>query len=253
MRVDVKKCERRKSDHLIFVSAGNRETFASYAMKHLSDRYDVAVFYYGAEGGKERELMDGVRIFATGEGTKFNALKGLHQSCPELLRGYKSVWVCDDDLVPLPGGVDLLFALIGNFGLKVLSPAHASEGKVSHEIMRPMAGRHVFRYVNFVEMTWPLFESSALADFLDSYDGSLAGWGMDWWFLNYLKADKFPVAAVVDAVQTLNPLDHMKPGGNREIDAYASTQQRYNEWVQVKALRGLNEWQHMNLFTVYRC
>ena len=36
----------------------------------------------------------------------------------------------------------------------------------------------------------PTFQRDKLMEFLAAYDGSLTGWGIDWWYGNFFKADE---------------------------------------------------------------
>jgi hypothetical protein len=241
------KAERPRSRNLIYISAGDRETFASYAIHRLSDHFDVAVFYYGRSAVRKTRLQEGATLFSVGRGAKFNSLKQLVTQTPGLLEAYETVWVCDDDVVPLAGDVRMVPDLLLRFNLRVISPAHAANGKTSHEIMLPAGGRQLLRCSNFVEMTCPMFRSDSLVGFMREYDGSLAGWGVDWWYLNYFGANKRQVAGVIDGVIFYNPFDSEKRGGRREIDRYLSTPQRIRQWERAKRRLGLQEWPHRNL------
>lgn len=247
--VDLLRITRPSKRDLIFVSAGANETFASHALDELSDWFDVAVFDYS--GAIRDELASRAHLYAVGKGTKFNALQQLHQLLPGYLGQYESVWVCDDDLILEHGDARNLTLLVKNFGLKVISPAHSEHGKMSHELMLPFNGNHLFRYVNFVEMGCPMFGTQHLIDFLSVYDGSLDGWGIDWWYLNEFNARDLPVAGIVDSVIFLNPHDKDKPGGKRELDRWADNRVQLQQWLRKREEVGLVEWEKSNVFAVY--
>lgn len=247
MNLRILKAQKSVHKDLIFVSAGDRETFASYALDHLTECFDIAIFYYGRSAARKSRLKEAATFFSIGMGTKFNSLKKLIALSPGMLEPYETVWMCDDDLVPLAGEIRTVPEALRAFSLSVVSPAHAASGKISHDIMLPDPGDHALRCSNFVEMTCPLFRTDALAGFMRQYDGSLAGWGVDWWYLNYLDADKKPVAGVIDDVVFYNPFDREKRGGRREIDRYMSTPGRRRQWGRAKRKYGFQEWPHRNL------
>jgi len=230
--LSITKIEKPKNKDLIFISAGDRETFASFASKNLTGNFDLVIFYYGKNQEKADNLRQSATVFAVGSGTKFNCLKCIHEKMPDLIKSYDTVWVCDDDTVPVKGNIKDAPDILKKFHLKVLSTAHAHEGKISHQVMLPLPGCHIFRYVNFVEMGWPLFSSDSLIDFLNIYDGSLDGWGTDWWFMNYFDANHQMVAGIVDKVVFLNPRDSQKEGGYSEINLYINIKDREMQWMK---------------------
>lgn len=236
---------------MIFISAGDNETFAKYASTYLTGHFDLAIFYYGGNKKKANDLSNVSSIFAVGVGTKFNSLKCMHEKIPDLLHSYETVWVCDDDLVPVKGNIINVPDILKRFHLKVISPAQALKGKISHQIMVQLAGEHIFRYVNFVEMGCPLFQSGSLADFLNVYDGSLSGYGIDWWFMNYFDAGNQLVAGIVDQVVFLNPHDAHKKGGTRELDFYMNNDDQMRQWNKVKKEKNIVEWERKNLYSVF--
>ncbi len=241
------KAEQSRNSNLIFVSAGDRETFATYASSYLADRFDVAIFFYGRSKARKSRLEQAATMFSIGKGTKFNSLKQWLSLAPHMLDPYETVWMCDDDVIPVSGDIRSVPEALRAFNMSVVSPAHAANGKISHRIMLPEPGDHVLRCCNFVEMTCPLFRKDALAGFIGEYDGSLAGWGVDWWYLSYLEADSNPVAGVMDNVVFYNPFDREKRGGRREIDRYMSTPGRRRQWGRAKRRYGFHEWPHRNL------
>ena len=78
------KAERPRSRNLIYVSAGDRETFASYAIDRLTDYFDVAIFYYGRSAMRKTRLQEGATLFSVGRGAKFNSLRQLLSLIPGL-------------------------------------------------------------------------------------------------------------------------------------------------------------------------
>jgi len=249
--LNITKIQKPENRNLIFISAGDCETFAKYASMHLTGYFDLAVFYYGGNERKAKDLSDASTIFAAGVGTKFNSLKCMHEKIPGLLHSYETVWVCDDDLVPVKGNFIDVPDILNRFHLKVISPAQSLKGKISHQIMVQLPGEHIFRYVNFVEMGWPLFRSDALAGFLDIYDGSLSGYGIDWWFMNHFDARNQLVAGIVDQVVFLNPHEARKKGGIRELDLYMDNGDQMRQWNQTKKRNNLLEWERKNLYRVF--
>jgi hypothetical protein len=162
---------------------------------------------------------------------------------PGLLDRYDAVWVVDDDIVVTPPQIEALFSVQARYGLWVLQPSCSPKGRIDIPITAHQAGQHLFRYVNFVEVMAPLFDRVRLTAFLEVYDGSLVGWGIDWWYGNFFEADRFARMAIVDAVVVVNPHAHEKPGsGEREIDLLQPAVERAQAWRAKAATLGLREY-----------
>ncbi|WP_374587391.1 hypothetical protein [Ideonella dechloratans] len=234
----------------IFVSAGDREVFASFAIDRLSSRFDVLVNYYGDDVALGARLQERASYFQARKTTKFKGLKELYQSDPERVRTYRSVWVCDDDLILESGEVDALVSALVAFRADAVAPAFSMAGKISHPITCRLPGEHAFRFTNFIEMNAPMFSGRALCRYLDAFDGSLDGWGNDWWFLNLFDADAQPRVGIVDQVVMINPFDGEKSGEGREIDKAMPTSRRRAQWLSTRDRLGMREWPHRNLFVV---
>jgi hypothetical protein len=240
----------RTRANAIFVSAGDRETFATHAAMHLTDEFDVVVFHYGSDAERRQRFHERATLLAAGSGSKFNALKLLFERQPELFASYQTIWVCDDDIEIRRGSAGMLSRVALLFGIPVISPAHAADGKIDNRIMQHRDGPHLFRFVNYVEMTCPMFLTRLLAQFLAQYDGSLDGWGTDLWYLNFFRSQHLPTAAILDAVVVKNPRAAEKPGGYREIARLASNEVRRAQWQSARERHRLEEWPLRNLFFV---
>jgi hypothetical protein len=88
----------------------------------------------------------------------------------------------------------------------------------------------------------PIFHRDKLDQFLAVFDGSLTGWGIDYWYMNFFNANEFARFAVIDKVPVINPHDEEK--GGREIDRLEPTERRQAAWADVKAKYGLVECPH---------
>lgn len=235
----------------IFISAGDRETFASFAVEQLSDRFDVFVSYYGQDDAHAQALIPRSVLFQRERTTKFKALKRMWRREREAFDGYRSVWVCDDDLVLTVGDPATLPATLAEFRLDVVAPSFAPDGKNSHAITVHVPGGHRLRMTNFTEMGSPMFSADALTRYMAVFDESLDGWGNDWWFLNVLGADDAPRVGIVDGVVMFNPHDAQKPGGRGEIESVVCTDTRRAQWHATRDRLGLSEWPHRNLYIVH--
>jgi hypothetical protein len=89
-----------------------------------------------------------------------------------------------------PAQIDEAFAITEFFEFWIAQPAFSPRGKISHQITS-YAGPHCdYRTVNFIEVGVPIFRREKLIEFLNVYDGSLTGYGIDFWYLSIFKADE---------------------------------------------------------------
>ena len=79
--VNILNVRPQDKNHAIFVSAGDRQTFATYALENLRDTFDILIFQYGSKELEHHHKM-GVRLLAQGTGSKFNALKEIFRKPP---------------------------------------------------------------------------------------------------------------------------------------------------------------------------
>ena len=247
MLTDILSIRPQRNRHAIFISAGDRESFASLALERLSRDFDVLIFQYGSDVEARAKYLERADLVATGRGTKFSNLQDIFRTAPAAIERYSTIWVCDDDLEPEWGDLRLLPAICEDFHLKVVSPAHSRKGKISYDFMTPKIGTHLFRYVTYVEMGCPLFPTKDLTSFLNQYEPTQGGFGDDWWYLNVFNADKVKCAAIVDAVTMVNPHDAKKSGGYREVELLGKIADHRASWREARELHHLREWDRKNL------
>lgn len=221
------------SKNCVFISAGDSERFATYSLEVLSPKYDVLINHYGSDQQK-RGSFSSARLLTARRATKFISMKSVYD---EFIRDkYDWVAVFDDDAKFTRGSMDELVEAGERHGLDIVSPIHDESGRISYRIHMKTDGDHDVRFVNFVEMNFPVFKNSALAKYMDAYDGKLCGWGNDWWYCNVLDTESRSNAAVVDRVVVENP------NSNDQMDNYMPVQMRMEEWIETKFRLGLREW-----------
>jgi hypothetical protein len=223
----------------LFTSAGDRNAVRLWTDGASGRRWDLVVAYYGDDDREYAELSRLASRAFRSKGSKFGNLKKLVTQNPSFLDRYSYVWVCDDDIRIARDQIDELFAISEFFEFWVAQPSFDPQGKISHAITRHAGPDCDFRIVNFVEMNVPLFRRDKLGEFLDVYDGSLAGWGIDYWYMNLFNANEAGRFAVIDRVQVVNPHDVEK--GGREIDRLQTVAERQAAWARVRAKNGLVE------------
>lgn len=244
----------------LFTSAG--DSVSSNVLSWLSGRdsdgadgalFDLVVAYYGDEPDPPC-LSCADRSFRR-RGGKFSNLLHAVRTHLEYFRAFEAIMVADDDLQGLcAADFGRLFAYRRAHDLWVLQPAnHPSLGKADIAELRQDASC-ALRFVNFVEVTCPLFRTDKLLDFLREYqprrlEKPLAGYGIDRWFCQVLLGavdangdvlirDR---CAVVDAVTFINPHDGEKKTGHvhaREIETLQPYEERLEHWRETANARG---------------
>lgn len=228
-----KQLERPNSRFLVFTSAGRHAN--CHAWVKGKRNFDVWITNYSKKENRWAECAD---YYLEREGGKFPNLHFAFKRYPEIFKRYDAVFVADDDLVISASQISDLFEILFEYELDVLQPAFSQLGKWSHKITRAQLFSYL-RYVNFVEVTCPLFRTNKLSDFMAVYDPILVGWGTDHWFMQSLVSDHRKKAAIVDAVVVINPFDEVK--GGREIHTLQVDKIRYAAWKKIQRTRGVSE------------
>src|SRR5262249_558544 len=103
--------------------------------------------------------------------------------------------------------------------------------------------------LSYIEGNVPNFRRDKLVEFPAAFDGSLTGYGIDWWYTNVFGADKLgrfrnffssgelERFVIIDKVQVTNADDPGK--GGREIDRLEPTTLRHNRFL-------LTQFRHVN-------
>lgn len=219
--------------HLVYTSAGNHHNVHQWLIGRST--FDLWVSYYG---NSSFDLAEHCTYLLPRKGSKFQNLKHLLQTHRARLAEYEAVFVLDDDIRLTGRDIEELFSMRREHGITVLQPAFLRCGKVSHRHTR-FDPRHTLRYTNFVEVTCPLFETAALLDFLDRYDGSLVGWGIDWWYMEVLAKRPDFKAAIIDRIPCVNPRERQKGLKHREIDTLQPRAERRAHWETTRQQLGL--------------
>lgn len=113
-------------------------------------------------------------------------------------RDYESIMLADDDMQPVGCTVEEMFELFERSGVRIAQPAlTANSSHISHAITRQETGCR-WRETNFVEMGIPIFTRAALLEYLPVFDGTVSGWGVDfYWSMKEVDADRH--LAILDA------------------------------------------------------
>jgi hypothetical protein len=224
----------------IFLCVGDKEIFGSYVIENLLGRYDLIVNYFGSNLKQANYFEKHAKFFQKQSGTKFLSLKNIVVDNPKIFNQYDYIVCFDDDATIINGSIDRLIEIMTTFDMKILSPAHHNNGKISHNLMRTYPGNHVVRFTNFVEMTFPIFKKTFIIDYLNAYDGSCCGYGNDWWYMNLIdkKGENYDVG-ICDEIIVHNPKNSKN---KNNISEYKSKRNRRKEWEESKKKYLLSQW-----------
>ena len=237
---------------LVFTSAGEACSGLQQWLRATSTRsFDICVVYYGDESDPEcLRVADHVLRH---KGGKFPNLVYAMRKQLAYFRAFEAIAVWDDDVAIDASAIEELFAIRRELDLWALQPAnarHAGKADIQHTVAEDGVR---LRFVNFVEVTAPLFRTDILLGFLKVYEprrheGShLVGYGIDMWFGQHVlhvdeRGDCPPEfqykVAVVDALTFINPTNEQRPRG-REIDRLQAWDARVEAWTAVSKRRGM--------------
>ncbi len=208
-------------------------------------QWDLVTAFYGDDQASFEELRQISTASFKVKGSKFQNLKHLFVSQPSIFEAYDFILVSDDDIHFTKEKINKLFEIAAAYDFWVCQPSFDSAGRISFPLTA-RSGMNL-RITNFVEMTCPLFRKDKLVEFLNVYDGQLVGWGMDWWYCNYLNAIDNKKFAVIDKIAVINPHNHQRKGKAREIEKLQSNKDRESAWKQTAKDLHLEEYEVRNL------
>ncbi|WP_158971656.1 hypothetical protein [Paraglaciecola sp. L3A3] len=232
----IKKPQQPQKKYLVFTSAGINSNLMHWLKGERN--FDLWVSYYGDEDNKFKDNAD---YYIAKKGGKFPNFHYCYQKWNEIISHYDAVMIMDDDLIFSGSDISQLFNTQQELDLWLLQPAFDRRGKVSFSITETHAFSKL-RYVNFVEVTCPLFQKGKLAEFMAIYDPILIGWGVDLWYSEILsKQDTMHnKIAIIDEISCINPRDKTKQNQLREIDKLQNTETRQLVWQTIQEKHNLD-------------
>lgn len=246
---ETRSWKERQGRWCIFTSVGDYNSIRGWFEGGESRKWDLIIAYYGNNEREFLELREVANYAFRTKGGKFQNLKKFAAEQPGFFERYSYIWVCDDDIRMSITQINEAFAITELLGFWIAQPAFHPAGKNAHPVTIHAGSQSDYRTVNFIEVGVPIFRQDRLADFLEVYDGSLTGWGIDWWYMNLFAANKLDSIAnlfaslfkpselgrfaVIDKVQVINP--HAEEKGGSEIDRLQPGHLRGAAWAEVKA------------------
>jgi len=221
--------------NLVFTSAGDHHNVAQWSTSERD--YEIFVCYYGSARFENIFPVD--YICDEFKGSKFQNLKAVYDLDRTFLSKFSSVFVVDDDIEMSASAINELFAIREGFDLDIVQPSQLGSGKVSFPSLMKFDGCFG-RFTNYCEVCVPLFKTEVLISFLEEYDGSLAGWGVDWWYSHRSFRLNTHKIAVIDSISCRNPFESDKGLTIREIDRYQDAASRRADWEKKRVQLGMS-------------
>ena len=209
-------------DYLIYTSAGEAANVKHWASSD-SRNYDIWITNYSELPNLNRQYAD---HYNKCKGSKIPNLSAVVKQHEDIFRKYKAVMVADDDVIISPRPLSALFRVLEQQDLWMLQPAFSGFGKVSHKITQRRL-KTSLRYVNFVEITCPIFPTEKLLEFLNVYTPEMATIvGIDYWLPYFFGIDQERKYAISDKYYCINPREQFKRVTSRAIDSVSSANER---------------------------
>jgi hypothetical protein len=143
--------------------------------------FDLALIDYTKEGVIPEQVQSQCVYFANFETFKYPGLYKTFREYPELLN-YDYYWMPDEDIELTTAGVNILFNKMAQYRLDLACPSIEESAKSFPSwrcfIHDQRAPKEII-YINFIEVTCPLFSKSGLYKCLDTFWKSQSGWGID--------------------------------------------------------------------------
>ncbi|MCH2174454.1 MAG: hypothetical protein MK193_01860 [Lentisphaeria bacterium] len=219
------------SPYLIFTSSGQ---YSNHKEWLPGKQFDLWIYDYQ---DTESDYHLDADFYDRRAGGKFSNLLHAYKAHPKRFESYEYIMVADDDIEISGDQLNKCFQITKEYNLWVSQPAFMIDGKISHHQTRVKI-LPLLRYSNFVEMTCPIFQTQKLLSFLEVYDDTLMGHGIDWWFIEHIKAPPKKIA-IIDQTPCRNPLD-LKKGNQREIDKLQDMPTRVQTWQKLKDKHNLS-------------
>jgi hypothetical protein len=236
--------------NLIFTSAGDNTNFYNN-WNGNNNNYDIMVVYYGDNNDTFNKYKNFSNYCYKNKGSKFQNFSYVWKKYKNILDSYERFFILDDDIIfDNYKDINLMFNISEKYNLYICAPTFKTDGssKISHNITKSL-NKNVFRYVNFIEVNTPLFNKYAITKYMEYYDDSLIGWGIDYHYIWALGKDLNDKYALVDKITVINPHDNIK-NNKRELSLINDWDKRVIPWDKIKKKFNIKEWGHKTYNTV---
>lgn len=190
-----------------FTSIGEDLTLIKYIRQNYN--YDIVCNYYNTKLETFNNIKKLTNHSEKHKDCKFPSLKKIYNSYIKD-QNYEYIFVYDDDALIVKDSLETLLKVAKDYNLDMVSSAHDINGKITWKIHLPVMGNHIFRYVNFIEINFPIFSKNGLSKFINEYDEKLCDYGIDHWYTKILNPEINMNMGIVDTVVIHNPKNSTK-------------------------------------------
>jgi hypothetical protein len=223
----------KRKKNLLFTSVGDQSVYRTW----MSGRtFDVVMVYYRDDQVIFDDICRQADLAYARKDGKFPNLQFFYKTHPGFLESYDSVIVLDDDMNLTAAQIEKLFEVRARFDLAVLGPSRLDD-YTKFKANKQHHPTNQIRYVEFIEMCFPVFKTSKLVQYLDVFDSEIKGWGADIWYSHMFYSESSLSLATYDGIALLNPI--LRPNQVHEIDTLQSKDDRQFSWESFAVKHGL--------------
>jgi len=168
----LKKTIEPKRRFLVFLQSG-RDFIPEYA--YGTAIFDTLINYYDTS----TRTSDEIQYVFRQKGSKATAVRKILEVCPDVLLGYDSVLLLDDDIVISQNQIETLFMTHEEHGLDLLQASLTESSECFFPVLKqPFAGKGL-RPISAVEIMMPLISRRALRECGWVFKEGISGWCID--------------------------------------------------------------------------
>lgn len=200
-----------KRDYLVILRAGDRSLHPQW-LTEANRNWDLVLSYFGDYPNRYAGQYDFLHLY---KGSKWQGIADFLTKTPDAVRGYRYVWLPDDDLLTSGENINNFFSLCDHMGLTIAQPALTPYSYYSWKITlqdQSLAARltkSAARLTNFVEIMAPCFRAENFDIFSKTFGENTSGWGYEWLWWKLALENNIATFAIVDRT----PVYHTRPVG----------------------------------------
>jgi len=156
--------------------------------------FDLILVYFGSHPNRYR--FDADYYFEKKGFFKFENVRWIVETFPDIIKGYDTFWFPDNDIMADPRSIDQMFEIFNQHKLDLAQPAISIDSHINWGITVESPSSEI-RYVNFIENMCPLFNKDSLFQVLNTFSMVRSGWGLDFLWSKMLEGKNL---AIIDNV-----------------------------------------------------
>jgi hypothetical protein len=172
IRLETLKMSERRKPFLLFVQSG-RDFIPDF--DYTTAIFDTPINYYD----ESARIPDEVDYVFRQRGFKVTTVRKILEVCPDVLLGYESALLLDDDVAIRQDQIETLFLTQEKHRLDLLQASLSEDSSCFFPVLRqPLAGKGL-RPISAIEVMMPLISRRALQEFGWVFKEGISGWGVD--------------------------------------------------------------------------